>query len=160
FSVVNDGSQYPAYATVTPGGQLSFTWAASTSDVRGLQKSSGGRIGATWYSFTSFNIDVNLTDGNTHQVAIYCVDWDNRGRAERIDVLDAQTGAVLDTHTISSFATTPEYLVWNLKGHVIIRATLTGGANAVISGIFFGAGGSGGGPGGGTTSTAQFIKVD
>src|SRR5437763_4945979 len=31
------------------------------------------------------------------------------------------------------------YAVWNLQGHVIIKVTHTGGLNAVLSGIFFGA---------------------
>ena len=29
------------------------------------------------------------------------------------------------------------YLVWNLKGHVTLKVTLTGGVNAVVSGLFF-----------------------
>jgi hypothetical protein len=27
-------------------------------------------------SSTSFEIDVNITDGQSHQVAVYCLDWD------------------------------------------------------------------------------------
>jgi hypothetical protein len=46
----------------------------------------------------------------------------------------------LDTRTISGF-TSGIYLQWNVTGHVQFRITLLGGANAVISGIFFGAGG-------------------
>ncbi len=150
FNVVNDTTKYPSYATVTTSGQLFWTWAASSSDVRSLQKFSNpnDRIAATWYSATSFNIDVNLTDGNAHQVAIYCFDWDSRNRAERIDIVDAQSGAVLDSRDVSSFASTPQYLVWNLKGHVTIRVTVTAGINAVVSGIFFG------------NTTAQFVKTD
>ena len=30
-----------------------------------------------------------------------------------------------------------DWLLWNLSGHVTIRVTRTGGANAVVSGIFF-----------------------
>jgi hypothetical protein len=37
-------------------------------------------------------------------------------RAETIDVLDAQTNAVLDSRTASSFQN-GQYLVWNLSGH-------------------------------------------
>jgi len=29
------------------------------------------------------------------------------------------------------------YLVWNVSGHVKIQVTLTGGINAVASGLFF-----------------------
>ena len=82
------------------------------------------------------SIDVNLADGNTHQVALYFLDWDYLGRAERVDVLDASSNAVLDTQTISGFQG-GQYLVWNLKGHVTLKITLTGGLNAVVSGLFF-----------------------
>ena len=95
------------------------------------------RTASTWWSASSFTIDANLTDGNTHQVAIYCVDWDSGGvRAERIDVLDAATGAVLDTRTISDFIK-GQYLVWNLRGHVRLLVTRTAGSNSVVSGLFF-----------------------
>ena len=49
-----------------------------------------GRIAACWYTSSSFNIDVNLTDGATHRIALYLLDWDlNNSRVVRIDVLDA-----------------------------------------------------------------------
>ena len=142
FNIVNDTVQYPGYATVTPSGQSSWTWAGSSGDVRALQKKSvaNDRIAATWYSGStignSFSIDVNLTDGNSHQIAIYCLDWDAQGRSERIDILDPN-GVLLDSRNVSSFSALPEYLVWNVQGHVTIKVTLTGGVNAVISGLFF-----------------------
>ena len=34
-------------------------------------------------------MDLNLTDGQAHQVALYLLDWDdNNGRSERIDVIE------------------------------------------------------------------------
>ena len=69
------------------------------------------------------SVDVDLTDGNTHQVALYALDLDTTSRAERIDVLDAVSGVTLDTRMISSFSG-GEYLVWNLKGHVTLKITL------------------------------------
>src|SRR5262249_3035160 len=44
--------------------------------------------------------------------------------------------AVLDSQSVSGFQN-GKYLVWALKGHVVLRFTLTGGANAVVSGLFF-----------------------
>ena len=35
-----------------------------------------GDIAATWYSSTSFAINIDLTDGQTHQVALYATDLD------------------------------------------------------------------------------------
>ena len=136
YAIANDATSYPAYAQVSLRNQQPHTWLASTSDVRAVQ-SAGGRIASTWYSFTDFDIDVNLTDGKIHQVSLYALDWDYGGaRTERIDVLDATTNAVLDSRTTSRL-NQGEYLVWNLSGHVVLRVTLTGGPNAVISGLFF-----------------------
>jgi len=64
------------------------------------------------------------------------VDWDARGRTETIQVVDANTNAVLDTRALSSFSN-GVYLVWNLSGHIKINVMWTGGTNAVVSGVFF-----------------------
>src|SRR5262249_44492294 len=122
-----------------PSGQASWTWAASTTDVRALQKpgNPSDRIAATWFAAGNFTVDVNLTDGQTHQVALYLLDWDRQGRSERVDVLDTGTGSVLSTQSASSFGN-GEYLVWNLSGHVQLRFTNLAGPNAVLSGLFFG----------------------
>ena len=152
YNVIGDAVSYPAYATVTPSGNGAYTWEASTSDVRGLLKPGGGRIAGTWYSSTSFDIDVNVT-GGSHLMSLYSVDWDTSARAQRFDVLDATTLAVLDTRTMSGFHG-GVYLSWNVTGHVKVRVTRTGGVNAVVSGIFFGTAGGGGGP------SAVFIGAD
>ncbi|MGA2716878.1 MAG: LamG-like jellyroll fold domain-containing protein [Bryobacteraceae bacterium] len=127
----------PAYAQFTVNGAATYTWAASTSDIRALQQVSGGnRIAATWYSSSSFSFNLNLT-GGTHQVAVYALDYDRGSRAERVDILDGATNAVLDTETINNFQP-GQYLVWNLGGNVVIRVTPLSGTNGVVSGIFFG----------------------
>jgi hypothetical protein len=74
-------------------------------------------------------------------VSAYFLDWDHRGRAQTVEVLDADTGAVLDTRTVSGFAE-GQYLTWDLSGRVQIRVTNLGGVNAVLSGLFFGQGGN------------------
>jgi hypothetical protein len=53
-----------------------------------------------------------------------------------VDVLNATTGAVLDTRTITAFSN-GVYLVWTIGGHVTFRVTNTGSPNAVVSGLFF-----------------------
>ena len=77
----------------------------------------------------SFNL--NLTDGKSHEVSLYAVDWDNSGRSEQVQVIDAATGTVLTRETLSSFQG-GEYLSWNLSGNVVIKVTnLNPSANAV-----------------------------
>src|SRR6185312_11157978 len=84
----------------------------------------------------SFTFDVNLADGNAHQVALYAVDFENFGRSETIKILNATNNAVLDTRSITGFVN-GVYEVWTLTGHVLIQVTNNSG-NAVVSGLFFG----------------------
>ena len=137
YDVIGKPASIPSYATVTPAGQTSFTWAATTTDPRALQTPDGtSRIAATWYSATSFTIAVNFNDGKAHNIALYALDWDKQGRSEQIQITSAASGAILDTETISSFSS-GEYLQWKVSGSVVIRATRLSGPNAVINGLFF-----------------------
>ena len=96
------------------------------------------RIAATWFSDYPFTINVNIIDGNAHQVALYALDWDSSARSETINVLDAVTGAVLNSRVLpaGSFHT-GEYLAWTVTGSVEFQIVRDAGANAVISGFFF-----------------------
>jgi hypothetical protein len=136
YNVVNDSSSDPPYVAPFASGNMPYTWALSSTDVRALQKASApdDRIASCWLSNSVFTVNLNFNDGNTHQVALYFVDWDNFGRTEQIDIVDG-SGTVLDSRTLSDFAA-GQYLVWNLSGHLAVRIT-TGIANAVLSGIFF-----------------------
>ncbi len=139
FIIANGVSNAPSYATVSLTGQSAWTWNPSTSDPRALQTSSGSSTGiaSTYYAASSFSIGVNLTDGNTHKIALYLLDWDSGSRAETISILDANTHAVLSTQSFSSFQN-GQFASWDVKGNVTIQVNLTGGENAVVSGIFFG----------------------
>jgi hypothetical protein len=94
----------PSYAILTYTGGSPSTWTSNTTDPRALQEPGGtGRIAPFVYSQTSFTVDVNLTDGNTHLLALYFLDWDNNGRSEQVQLANAATGAILDTESMSSF---------------------------------------------------------
>jgi subtilisin family serine protease len=136
--VIGKPAGLPGYAAVTPSGAGSFTWAASTTDVRALQvPGSTSRIAACWYSGSGFTVDVNLSDGQAHKLELYFLDWDSTVRAETVTISDAATGAVLSTRSISSFHS-GLYLDYQVSGHLRIRIARTGGANAVLSGLFLG----------------------
>ena len=147
--------QMPAGAQISPtGGGLTYTWATTTSDTRALQYTTGtGRVASTWHHDSVLEFDVNLSDGRSRQIALYAVDFDSLGRAQRVDVVNAATGAVLDTQQMSNLAG-GQYLTWQISGHVRIRATRLAGMNAVISALFLGA------PSSGTTATASFVRLD
>src|SRR5205807_4799041 len=104
YSIIGDLTSLPSYATMTASGNSFYAWAPSTADPRGLRKASAptDRIAACWYSFASMSLDLNFTDSKTHQVALYLLDWDNFGRADRVAILDASAN-VLDTRTVSNF---------------------------------------------------------
>jgi len=136
--IANDVTKLPAYAAVSLTGDTAVTWASPTTDPRALQTTSGAstRIASAYYSATSFTMNVNLTDGNTHQVALYLLDWGKSGRSETISILDANSNAVLSTQTFSNF-NNGAYVIWNLKGHVLIQVHALGNTNGLTSAIFF-----------------------
>jgi hypothetical protein len=139
YAIANSGQSLPGYVSFAPQNALLYTWAGSTTDVRALKIPGGSaNIASTWYNNPGFSLDVNITDGGTHQVALYAVDWDSGGtRSATVQVLDANNAhTVLDTRTLTGYQN-GAYLVWLISGHVIINVTRTGGYNAVISGIFF-----------------------
>lgn len=139
YNVIDNAVSYPSYAQVTAYNYATYVWDASTSAIQALQDASGSnRIAACWYSAVSLTVGINITDGNTHQVALYLLDWDSSNqRAETVSILNAATQQVLDTRTVSSFSS-GQYLVANVSGNVLFQITRTGGANAVLSGLFFG----------------------
>ena len=137
--ITADAEHAPKYAKVTVGPTDSYTWADSTDDVKGLQKSAADakdRVAACWDHSAAFDIDIDLTDGAEHQVAVYCMDWDGFSRQETIEVQNAATGAKLDSQDVKDFAG-GKYLVWKLQGHVKLHVTNTGPVNGVVSGFLF-----------------------
>jgi len=148
----NASSAPPAYAAVSVSGDSLTTWSASTTVPRALQTASGsvGRMASAYLAAKAFTFNLNLTDGITHRIALYLLDWNGSTRGETISILDASTKAVLDTETFSSFHS-GDYAVWNIHGHVLIEVTSTGKPNAVVSGLFFGPA---------ATATASYFGTD
>jgi hypothetical protein len=102
-----------------------------------LPGSSSTRILATWENNPSFSFDLNITDGKSHEFALYALDWDSKGRLETIEIDDAVSGFPLYSTSIDDF-TVGSYLVWSISGHVRITVTDIAGVSASISGGFFG----------------------
>jgi hypothetical protein len=138
YSLINLASRLPAYATSRAIGAASVTWATSTYDPRALQRPGrADRSAAAWYAMTDFSLDVNFVDGNPHRLGLYCVDWNNQGGTQTVQVLDAGTGALLDTENLASYSN-GVYLVWDVVGHVQFSFTESPTNLArMLSGIFF-----------------------
>ena len=138
----------PAYAQVTITNQP-VVFANPSTDPRALLiPSSSNRIASAWTTANSqgstFTIDLNLTDTNSHPVALYCVDWLGTGTVlQKVEVFDSGDTSFLHPLDTRSFQlpTNGVYLVWNLKGHNIFRITkpdAATGNKAMVSGLFFG----------------------
>ena len=137
YDIIGGRSSLPNYATVTPSGQSTVIWATSTNAPAALEVDPGPfGSAAAWYSSTSFTVNINLTDGQTHDLTLYAVDWKTQNRSEQIQIINAATGAVLDSRSISSF-NGGIYLQWAVSGNIEIVVTNLGGPNAVLSGLFF-----------------------
>jgi len=94
----------PSYASFSQSNATVFTWAASQSDVRDFPVPGAGRIAASWYNNTSFGLNLSLNDGNVHLVALYALDYDNRGRVETIQIVDPATNNVVSSQVLSNFS--------------------------------------------------------
>ena len=93
---------------------------------------------------SAFTIDLNLTDTNTHPIALYCVDWLGTGTVlEKIEVFDSSDISFSRPLDTRSFQLPPNgvYLTRKLKGHNLFRITKpdsTTGNKAMVSGLFIG----------------------
>ena len=136
YDIVGGPSSEPSYVTVTPEAESTCMWTSTSSQEQALEiPNSSNRLAACWFSSNVFTINVDFTDGNTHALALYALDYDDLGRSEQIQIQNASTGAVLDTSSISNFAN-GVYLQWDVSGDVVITVTCTAGKNAVIGGLF------------------------
>jgi hypothetical protein len=137
YNVIGSSFKYPSYMQVTPSGKSDWVWNATTIDARALSTADGSsREAGCFYSSTGFTIDFRITDGATHRVAIYLCDWDSANRSQTVELLNGDTGAVLQSQTISGFSR-GQYLIWDVKGHVQLRFTRLAGPNAIVNGLFF-----------------------
>ena len=94
-----------------------------------------GGIAAAWYHL-GFQFNLTFTDGATHQLGWYAVDWTTRGGRKQYRSPMPTTGTILDSRSIASFVN-GTYLVWDISGSVVIKVIGTSGPNGVVSAVFF-----------------------
>ncbi|MGV3772346.1 MAG: chitobiase/beta-hexosaminidase C-terminal domain-containing protein [Verrucomicrobiales bacterium] len=170
YQIIGNATSLPSYVQATPSGASEWIWQWSTQDADALQRASGtDRLAACWYSAGGFSVSFNFTDGRTHTLAAYFHDWDAAGRNQTVRIVDADTGATLDTQTVANFSN-GVYLKWVLGGKVRMTVTPNTG-NAVVSGLFFGPAGTTQpppagqvatpaiSPNGGTFTSAQTVTI-
>lgn len=109
----------PSFSVFATSGNSSWTWGSGET---------------CWYSAGSFTVTVGVADGLTHQVTLYAVDGDSTTRTESVSVPGAAT------QQLSSFSG-GAYLVYEVTGTATFTITHTGGgANAVLTAVYFDAG--------------------
>ena len=123
-------------------GHQASVWAASTTDPRALPISAAtgaARYAGCWWSSSStITINVNVTDGATHKIALYALDWSKYGWTATYEILDHVSQKVLNSQTLSNFGN-GVYAVWAITGNIDIVVIKPASSNtaAVLSGLFF-----------------------
>jgi len=142
--VIGGEQNIPAGMSISAVGETEQLLKASTSNRGALDLPGNTARGVFdyWEAPTTFDVGVKFADPTTslldtspHRVSLYMVDADKKNRAERIDVIDRTTGALLNTQDVSNFRN-GEYLTFDVSGDVIFRVTNLRGPSAVLSGIF------------------------
>src|SRR4029078_2948509 len=102
--ISNLPSKLSSYAQVSVSDSAQWVWSPWTPDPRALQypEDARKRMASCWYG-GAFTINLAFTDARTHRVSLYLCDWDSTSRAERIEILDAVTGAILSTQNFANF---------------------------------------------------------
>ncbi len=144
-----DSTNLPAYAALSFTGAVFTNYLASSTDSRSVQHSSttGGYLSG-FSSPTNFTVDLNVSDGTNHLVSFYFWDWNQAGRTQMVEVLDAATSNLLDRRIISGFAN-GQWWSWQINGHVQFRFTNLSGPNCVANALMFG-----------SAATATFVCED
>jgi hypothetical protein len=127
----------PSFASVTFSGANDGYWAATTSDPAALQKpSSSGRVASAWVADSQFTASISLTDLLPHAVSLYFVDFNEQGRRQLVEIIDPQSGVVLDSTELENFES-GIWLSYDVIGDVDVRVTSLNNFTPVLSGVFF-----------------------
>jgi hypothetical protein len=138
----------PLTGLTLPPNEYSYPIKGDGRDLEDPTKPPGSFIAAVWYNTDYFEIDLQFTDFQPHQLAVYCATWDGKKRTQLVTILDGDNpgGAPLNQQqlqdTVPPIFDTGVYLVWQVSGHVILRLTNDTTDNptswsAVASGLFF-----------------------
>ena len=120
-------------------------WASGTSDSRALApgpSNQNPRVAACIYtqrggSRNTMTLTINCTGTNRYQVALYFVDWDNKGRRLAVEMYDASTLDLVAPEKLVTNYFGGKYLVYTFNKSAKFRIDHVLGDNAVLSGIFF-----------------------
>jgi len=148
FFLFGGSSTAPSYSHVPSCAQVPFNswnhatvWEASTTDPRALPISAApgaARYAGLWWTQTTITVNMNVTDGGTHRIAAYALDWQNYGWVTTYKILDHVSQQVLDSRQLTKMGN-GVYAVWAITGNVdlVVVNTLGPSNTAGLSGLFF-----------------------
>lgn len=144
YDIAGIAPNLPSYASISYVGTTDITWNVNSSDVRALQKpgTSTERIAGSRQCELHQIFNLTVTGSAKKKVSLYFLDWEAISRQTLVEVIDANSGKVLNTQIINSYQD-GKYLQYAILGNVQIRLTKFLNENMVmvgnpsISGIFF-----------------------
>jgi hypothetical protein len=125
----------PAFVEQSMNGAQEWVWNDNPQDSRALYRTpeQKQRIASCFYG-DSWTLNLGVWDTKSHAVALYFLDWDQRGRHQTVEVLDGN-GKPMASYDIQDFSR-GKYLILNIQGSIQLKFTRMAGDNAVLSGIF------------------------
>lgn len=137
----NDVRSLPSYvSSVSYADQTAGVWVAGTNSSRALAPNASNqnpRNATSIFAAPDMTCTINSTAGHPYQVALYFVDWDNRGRDLAVEMFDAKSlNLIAPVEVVTNFYG-GAYLVYAYTNSVKFRFDQIRGDNAVLSGIFF-----------------------
>ena len=144
FMIVGDSTYSPSSVQVKLINGADRIWTLRTQDLEALEKAMGtDRVAAARYHPLHEIIDIECKDQESHDIALYLMDWERTGRWTVVDVIDANTRELMNSQNITHFGS-GVYLKYRVLGRVQIRLTnvycdrYTHSTEACFSAIFFG----------------------
>jgi hypothetical protein len=117
---------------------LTHEWATPGSDDRGVFLPDANLFSPTaWQSPTAVDATVVFLDGFDHAIALYFVDFDRKGAIQLVQVLDGDSGAILDQRVLDDMGE-GIYLSWKARGWLRFHIQRQTQWPATTSGIFIG----------------------
>ena len=86
YDIISGPSSNPTYATITPAEESTYTWSTTSNDPRALETVTppgNNRVAAVWYNSPTFMVDVDVAAGQSYNLELYALDYDNNGVARR-----------------------------------------------------------------------------
>ncbi len=132
------GKSIPGYATVVdPVNNASIYAGSDRTDIKcPLRPGSATHEDGIWYQNGGASFTFEMTLSGKRQIALYGWDWDGSNHGLKVEVLDGDSNAVLDTQTTTDYGG-GKYFVWLAEGHVKFRVSGLSGTRPFASALFF-----------------------